>query len=1250
MMPLFGFLLSDIFDSLGSATEAPTTETAAAPVVDPASIDSLNQASLMLTIVGIAIFFAMVMARFGMQNAAARFMTAMKTEVLYVSLNQDCTFYDSTTTGRVSHVMLMDCTAVGDFIGVRLPVFLQTFAISMSAVGISFYEGWDLTLISFACLPILVVSVYLATKFSTKMDTKSAGALQDASAYAKSMLGNIRTVYSFDAGERSVQNYTEQLEPPLKYGLQASLAHGIQEGSIRFCAFAVFPLVLWYGGIQVVDGRYQGGAVFAVLSSLLMAYQNLSATAPLIKFIPAAAEAATQVHELLEYVNSKSSRAAKDMETLELTTATGEVSLENVRFSYPVSPDVEILHGISLTIPAGTSAALVGESGCGKSTIVSLLLRLYDPTSGRILFDGFDTRQITLESYRMHIGLVSQEPVLFNNSIAANIGYGKTGSTMEEIITAAKAAQIHDFIATLPNGYDTMVGEKGTQLSGGQKQRVAIARTILRAPKVFVLDEATSALDTQSERAIQDALQVLTAGSTTIAIAHRLSTIRDSSIIAVMDRGMIIEQGTHQELVAAQGAYSILVEKYEKAIEAGEPLGTILKQSASMRLSGSSILEQQVQSRELAAQDLMGSSFIGASAILMPNASGPINTQLSRQLTSGQLSKTFTTKSSTVTSTGLKIDVVEEEQDHEEEEFPEVPTQRFLSLLKPDRTSVLLAVASATIVGALYPCTGLTLTSIVSAYYLPSDQVMPAVEKWALIMTAIAVSTGIAAFVQGYLFSRIGQRLAFRLRTMMMNNLVRQEVGWYDREENSSSAIIARLEADAYSVKGRASDTFGMYSQILGSLLAGIPISFVYQWQETLILLAILPVTIIIPKIGMRLMQPLLVEKSHVVSEADSVAMESTSNYKVVSVFNLQTPLCSVYKSKMERVQKFAVQESLTQGVQIGLVYFISFSAYALTFWYAGQLTLEGKSSINKATSSIVPMFMAFVYISTAQQNFPDVAKGKVAVQRVFAIIDRKPKIDNVSNTGVEPKESAGSLTFKAIKFYYPARPDVLIFENLDLELQRGKSLALVGPSGCGKSTIVGLTLRFYDPIAGTVLMDGTPLPSLNIHWLRSQIGLVGQEPVLFSGTLMENIKYGRPDATDEECKAAASVANASGFINELPSGFDTLIGDQQIQLSGGQKQRIAIARAIVRNPKILMLDEATSALDATSERVVQDALDAAMIGRSGLIIAHRLATVRNVDTIVVLDRGNIVEKGSHSSLMAKNGKYAAMVELQNMN
>ncbi len=1180
------------------------------------------------------------MARFGMQNAAARFVTAMKTEVLSTALQQDCTFYDSTTTS-VKQVLNTHSVAVGDMIGVRLPIYLQTFAIVVSSVGISFYEGWDLTLIAFACLPVLVGSVYIATKYSSRAEAKSSGALQDASVYAQNTLGNIRTVYSFDAGERCVQNYTKKyLEPPLKYGLQASLAHGIQEGSIRFCAFAVFPLILWYGGLQVVDGRYQGGAVFAVVSSLLMAFQNLSNTAPLIKFIPAAGQSATAVQELLSSnENRESSRVLAEGE---LTTAVGEIVLENVHFSYPASPNVEILHGVSLVIPAGTSAALVGESGSGKSTIVSLLLRLYDPTSGRILLDGHDTRTITLESFRRHIGLVSQEPVLFATTIGENIGFGKSGSSMEEVIAAAKAAQIHDFIVTLPNGYDTLVGEKGTQLSGGQKQRVAIARTILRQPKVFVLDEATSALDSQSERAIQEALLKLTAGSTTIAIAHRLSTIRDSNIIAVMDRGSIIEQGTHQQLVAAQGAYSILVSKYEKAIEAGEPLGANMRPVSSGRVSSkwsSMAFESQEQ---LESQDLIGS--LGGSGIVVPSFSG-----LSLRMSSSQLSKrSLTTKSSTViTSTGLKLDIMDEE---EEEEFPEVSTRRFLSLLKPDRTAVLIAVASSALVGALYPCTGLALTSMVSAYYLPTDQIMSEVEKWALIMTGIAIATGIASFIQGYLFSKIGQRLAFRLRTMMMANLVRQEIGWYDREENSSSAITARLEADALSVKGRASDTFGMYAQILGSLLAGIPISFVYQWQMTLILLAILPLTIIIPKIGMHFMRQLLLEKSRIVSEADSIASESTLNYKVVGVFTLQKPLCGVYKSKMEQVQEMAIREGLMQGLQIGLFYFITFGAYALTFWYAGQLTLEGKSDINRATTSIIPMFMTFIYISTAQQNFPDVAKGKIAVQRVFSIIDRKPKIDNVSDRGVEPEESNGVLSFKSIKFYYPARPDVLILENLDLELPQGKSLALVGPSGSGKSTVVGLTLRFYDPVAGTVLLDGKRLQSLNIHWLRAQIGLVGQEPVLFSGSILDNIKYGRPDASEEECKAAAAVANATSFINDLPSGFDTLIGDQQIQLSGGQKQRIAIARAVVRNPKILILDEATSALDATSERVVQEALDAAMVGRSALIIAHRLATVRNVDCIVVLDQGNVFEKGNHKELMAKNGKYAAMVELQNMN
>lgn len=296
----------------------------------------------------------------------------------------------------------------------------------------------------------------------------------------------------------------------------------------------------------------------------------------------------------------------------------------------------------------------------------------------------------------------------------------------------------------------------------------------------------------------------------------------------------------------------------------------------------------------------------------------------------------------------------------------------------------------------------------------------------------------------------------------------------------------------------------------------------------------------------------------------------------------------------------------------------------------------------------IFPVFIALVCIAQANASFPDVAKGTVAVQSVFAIIDRVPAIDSSSNDGIAPKSCCGALALRDVEFFYPQRPDVKVFNKINLNMPSGTSVALVGPSGSGKSTVVGLLLRFYDPVAGAILLDDRPLQSLNIHWLRSQIGLVAQEPILFNGTILENIRYGFPNASLEDCVSAAAVANATNFIDALPSGMHTSIGDQNMQLSGGQKQRIAIARAILTNPRILLLDEATSALDTASEGAVQKALDAAMVGRTALVIAHRLGTVRRVGRIYVLLEGRVVEEGSHVELMARQGGlYAAMVELQ---
>ncbi len=552
---------------------------------------------------------------------------------------------------------------------------------------------------------------------------------------------------------------------------------------------------------------------------------------------------------------------------------------------------------------------------------------------------------------------------------------------------------------------------------------------------------------------------------------------------------------------------------------------------------------------------------------------------------------------SNTTALGLNPD-----QEEEPEAEIVVEKSRLMELIKPDMGRLVVACVCAALGGAITPFQGLVISFMSSIYYEPPDVMMPKVEMWALILVGTSVAVGIADFFKTYYFDKIGQNLAYTVRSRMMTSLMRQEVAYFDQEQNNSGAITSRLETDALHLKGQASDNWGMMAQIVGCLLCGYPISFAYNWRITLILTATIPIVMILAGVTLIFTSKVVAKSQALGTDAENFSTESVINYKVVSAYNLQANLRQSYTERLELVRPLEWEQSLIQGIGTGLLFFSLFGVYALAFWYGGQLVAAGTSSMTSVTAGIFPVLMALLFIGGAQAAFPDVAKGKVAAERVFEILDRVPLIDNSSDEGVEPEECTGMISYKGIKFYYPQRPDVVVFRSLSLEVPAGTSVALVGSSGSGKSTIVGLTLRFYDPVAGNVLLDGKRLTSLNIHWLRSQIGLVAQEPILFNGSIMgqfllhnnsifivlcsnipiamaqylifsfflaDNIRYGRPEATVDECTAAAKTANALDFIEALPSGFNTSIGDQQIMLSGGQKQRIAIARAMIRHPQV---------------------------------------------------------------------------------
>ena len=433
-----------------------------------------------------------------------------------------------------------------------------------------------------------------------------------------------------------------------------------------------------------------------------------------------------------------------------------------------------------------------------------------------------------------------------------------------------------------------------------------------------------------------------------------------------------------------------------------------------------------------------------------------------------------------------------------------VERSRLMELIKPDMKLMIIACVAAAIHGALTPFQGLAVSYIAAIYYIPpADGMMSQVQMWALILVGTAVAAGIADFLKTYYFEKIGQNLAFVIRSRMFSTLMHQEIGYFDQEQNNSGAIVSRLDTDALHIKGQASDNWGMVAQIIGCILCGFPISFAYNWRLTLILIATVPLVIIMSMITLGATSKVVNQSQALGTDAENFATESVVNYKVVSSYNLKTILQQSYSEHLELVRGLSWKQSVIQGVGTGMLYFLLFGIYALAFWYGGQLVATGQSDMTSVTAGIFPVLMALLFIGGAQSAFPDVAKGKVAAERVFEILDRVPVIDNNSNDGVEPESCVGTIAFKGVRFYYPQRPDVVVFRSLDLDVLAGTSVALVGSSGSGKSTIVGLTLRFYDPVAGNVLLDGRRLTSLNIRWLRSHIGLVGQEPVLFNGSIL---------------------------------------------------------------------------------------------------------------------------------------------------
>ncbi|CAH1419131.1 unnamed protein product [Lactuca virosa] len=1157
-----------------------------------ASVSSLtpadvNKYALAFIYIAIVVGAGAFLEGFCWGRTAERQSSRIRTRYLKAILRQQVGYFDTTLeASRVTTSISTDMINLHGVVSEKIPNFITNIWMFIAAEITGMYLCWRLAIVAVPAMFLLILPGSIYGKRLSSNEEKLQEAYAVAGGVAEQAFSSIKTVHSYVGEEKMVNRFSTALGPTLSLGIEQGLLKGIVFGSVGVI-YAIWALLSWYGGVLVIDKGLKGGDILSAGVCVIYGGFGLGSSFMNIKYFAEASISAAVISEMIERIPTIDS---EDQQGTTIDTIKGELEFKDVYFAYPSRPESLVLKKFNLKVKPCQTVGLVGSSGSGKSTVINLIERFYDPLEGEILLDDISIKSLKLNWLRRQIGLVSQDPILFATSIRENILFGKEDATSEEIVEAAKRANAHEFITQLPKGYDTQVGELGTQMSGGQKQRISIARVLLRDPKILLLDEATSSLDSHSEKAVQQALTQASIGRTTLIIAHRLSTLDNADVIFVMQSGEVIESGSHNQLVSnTHGPYSTMVQLQNTLSVNGQTVSPS-QETKIKTLDDDNDDDDGLSMRREKTRLIVDSSYL----------------EKDRNLSWKEL---------------IRMNV-------------------------PEWKSALIGCIGALLNGLIQPLLAFFQGAMLSIFFLNNhDEIRSQTTTLCYIFLAIAGSSFIIGVIQHYYFGIMGENLTKRVRESMFSKIMSFEIEWFYQENNNTGALCSRLATDTIMVRNLVADRLAFFAQAISASISAVILSMILSWK-----LALVAVSLQLVIIVCFYLKALVTTETE--NKSSEIASEAVNNHRVITAYHSQEQVMRLFEETQKGRKMESDKKNWYQGMALFARPFLTNINIAILYWYGGRLLYEGDITFKHLFQTFYIVVSAGMIIAETGSMTGDLSLGKNALESLFMILKREGKMQTPKQDMIMPERVEGRIELKEVDFFYLSRPTKMALKGLSLKINGGEVVALVGTSGSGKSTIIGLIQRFFDPCKGSVEVDGVDIIRYNLRALRSFIAWVSQEPTLFAETIKKNIAYGKENATEAEIIQAANLANIHEFISSMKDGYETYCGERGVQLSGGQKQRIVIARAILKNPAILLLDEATSALDLRSEALVQDALEKTMVGRTCVIVAHRLSTIQRSNKISVIDNGKVVEEGSHDDLLAKGkeGAYFSLFSLQQQN